>query len=193
MCGPGVAFECPAQQGLHLWEDAYFAETINPETGEPVAEAEEGELVLTSLTREAMPLIRYRTRDVTAFLPGDCPCGRTHRRLARIQGRTDDMFIIKGVNIFPMQIERALMAMPEVGTNYLILLDREGYTDRLTVRVEVTPEIFRGEVDELLKLQERITHALRTELLVTPRIELVEPGTIPRREGKAVRVVDERM
>jgi phenylacetate-CoA ligase len=193
MCGPGVAFECPAQQGLHLWEDAYFAEIINPETGEPVAEAEEGELVLTSLTREAMPLIRYRTRDVTAFLPGDCPCGRTHRRLARIQGRTDDMFIIKGVNIFPMQIERALMAMPEVGTNYLILLDREGYTDRLTVRVEVTPEIFRGEVDELLKLQERITHALRTELLVTPRIELVEPGTIPRREGKAVRVVDERM
>lgn len=193
MCGPGVAFECPAQQGLHLWEDAYFAEIINPETGEPVAEAEEGELVLTSLTREAMPLIRYRTRDVTAFLPGDCPCGRTHRRLARIQGRTNDMFIIKGVNIFPMQIERALMAMPEVGTNYLILLDREGYTDRLTVRVEVTPEIFRGEVDELLKLQERITHALRTELLVTPRIELVEPGTIPRREGKAVRVVDERM
>jgi len=192
MQGPGVAFECPEQQGLHLWEDSYIGEIIDPDTGDPLEEGAEGELVLTSLTREAMPLIRYRTRDVTSFLPGVCPCGRAHRRLARIQGRTDDMFIIRGVNVFPMQIERVLMSMPEVGTNYLIVLDREGYADRLTVKVEVTPRMFRGEVDELLALQERIAHALREETLVRPRVELVEPGTIPTREGKAVRVLDER-
>ncbi len=192
MCGPGVAFECPAQQGLHLWEDAYLVEIIDPRTDEPVAEGEEGELVLTSLTREAMPLLRYRTRDLTSLVPGPCPCGRTHRRLARMHGRTDDMFILKGVNIFPMQVERLLMSLPEVGTNYLILLDRDGYTDRMTVKVEVTPEVFGGAPGELLQLQQRIAHVLREELLVTPRVELVEPGSIPRREGKAVRVVDER-
>jgi len=192
MCGPGVAFECPAQQGIHLWEDSYLAEVIDPESGEPMEEGQEGELVLTSLTREAMPLIRYRTRDVTSFITGRCPCGRTHCRLARIHGRTDDMFIIRGVNIFPMQIERVLMAMPEVGRNYLIVLDRDGYADRLTVKVEVTPDFFRDEVHALLRLQDRISHALREEILVRPRVELVEPGSIPRREGKAVRVVDER-
>lgn len=192
MCGPGVAFECPAQQGLHLWEDAYFVEIIDPVTGEPVAEGQEGELVLTSLTREAMPLIRYRTRDLTSIVPGACPCGRTHRRLARMHGRTDDMFILKGCNIFPMQVERVLMSLPEVGSNYLILLSRDGYTDQMTVQVEITPEAFHGTPAELLALQHRIAHALREEILVTPKIELVEPGTIPRREGKAVRVVDER-
>lgn len=192
MCGPGVAFECPEQQGLHLWEDSYLGEIIVPETGKPAAEGETGELVLTSLTREAMPLIRYRTRDLTAFVPGTCPCGRTHRRLARIQGRTDDMFIIKGVNVFPMQIERVLMGMPEVGTNYMIVLDREGYADRMTVRVEVTAEAFRDDLAQLRALQERIAHAVREEILVTPRVELVEPGSLPRQEGKAVRVVDER-
>ncbi len=192
MCGPGVAFECPEQQGIHIWEDSYIAEIVDPESGEPVAEGDEGELVLTSLTREAMPLIRYRTRDVTSFVTELCACGRTHRRLTRIHGRTDDMFILRGVNIFPMQIERVLMSMPEVGHNYLIVLDRDGYSERLTVKVEVTPDLFRGEVDELLRLQERIAHALREEILVRPRVELVEPGSIPRREGKAVRVVDER-
>jgi phenylacetate-CoA ligase len=192
MCGPGVAFECPEQQGIHIWEDSYIAEIVDPESGEPVAEGDEGELVLTSLTREAMPLIRYRTRDVTSFVTELCACGRTHRRLTRIHGRTDDMLILRGVNIFPMQIERVLMSMPEVGHNYLIVLDRDGHSERLTVRVEVTPNLFHGEMDELLRLQERITHALRDEILVRPRVELVEPGSIPRREGKAVRVVDER-
>jgi len=192
MCGPGVAFECPEQRGLHLWEDAYHVEIVDPDSGEPVAEGEEGELVLTTLTREAMPLIRYRTRDLTALVPGLCNCGRTHRRLARVHGRTDDMLIVKGVNIFPMQIERVLMAMPEVGTNYVIVVDREGYSDRLTVKVEVTPEAFHGTPGELLARQQRLAHALREELLVTPRVELVEPGSIPRGEGKAVRVIDER-
>ncbi|MCJ7821907.1 MAG: AMP-binding protein, partial [Armatimonadetes bacterium] len=192
MQGPGVAFECPAQQGLHIWEDSYLVEIINPDTGEPVSDGEEGELVLTSLTREAMPLIRYRTRDLTSFVPGPCPCGRTHRRLSRIQGRSDDMFILRGVNIFPLQIERVLMSMPEVGHNYLIVLDREGYADRLTVRVELTPEAFQGDLAHLKSLQDRIADALREEILVRPRVELVEPGSLPRQEGKAVRVVDER-
>ena len=192
MCGPGVAFECPEQNGLHLWEDFVLAEIIDPDTGEPLEDGKEGELVLTSLTREAMPLIRYRTRDLTSFLPGECPCGRTHRRLSRFTGRTDDMFIIKGVNIFPQQIERVLMSVPEVGTNYVIVLDREGLVERLTVRVELVPEAFKGDLAQLRSVQDRITHALREETLVTPRVELVEPGGIPRREGKAVRVVDER-
>jgi len=192
MCGPGVAFECPEQQGLHVWEDAYFAELLDPETGEPVADGETGELVLTSLTREAMPLIRYRTRDVTSFVTDACPCGRTHRRLSRIQGRTDDMFIVKGVNVFPLQIERVLMSMPQVGTNYLIVIDRHGYADRLTVRVELTAEAFLGDLEQLQSLRESIADALRREILVRPRVELVEPGTIPRQEGKAVRVMDER-
>ncbi len=192
MQGPGVAFECPAQQGLHLWEDSYLVEVIDPETGEPRPDGEEGELVLTSLTREAMPLIRYRTRDLTSIISEPCPCGRTHRRLSRIQGRSDDMFIVRGVNIFPLQIERVLMSMPEVGRCYLIVIDREGYTDRLTVRVELTPGAFHGELAQLRGLQDRIAHALREEILVSPRVELVEPGTLPRQEGKAVRVVDER-
>ena len=192
MQGPGVAFECPEQQGLHIWEDSYIVEVINPDTGERVADGEEGELVLTSLTREAMPLIRYRTRDLTSIIPDPCPCGRTHRRLARIQGRSDDMFIVRGVNIFPLQIERVLMSLPEVGRNYLIVIDRDGYVDRLTVRVELTPDAFKGQLAQLRSLQDKIAHALREELLVTPRVELVEPGTLPRQEGKAIRVVDER-
>ena len=192
MCGPGVAFECPEQQGLHVWEDAYFAELLDPETGEPVADGETGELVLTSLTREAMPLIRYRTRDLTSLVTDACPCGRTHRRLSRIQGRTDDMFIVKGVNVFPLQIERVLMSMPQVGTNYLIVIDRHGYADRLTVRVELTAEAFLGDLEQLQSLRESIADTLRREILVRPRVELVEPGTIPRQEGKAVRVMDER-
>lgn len=192
MCGPGVAFECPEQQGLHVWEDAYYAEVLEPETGEPVEDGETGELVLTSLTREAMPLIRYRTRDLTSFAPAPCPCGRTHRRLSRIQGRTDDMLIVKGVNIFPLQIERVLMSMPQVGTNYLIVIDREGYTDRLTVRVELTADAFLGDLEQLQSLRAGIADALRQEILVRPRVELVEPGTIPRQESKAVRVIDKR-
>ena len=192
MQGPGVAFECPEQQGLHVWEDSYLAEIVDPETGEPVADGQEGELVLTTLTREAMPLLRYRTRDLSSFISEPCSCGRTHRRLSRIQGRADDMFIVRGVNIFPLQIERVLMSMPEVGHNYLIVIDRDGYVDRLTVRVELTAETFQGDLAQLRSLQERLTDALREEILVRPRVELVEPGTIPRQEGKAIRVVDER-
>lgn len=192
MCGPGVAFECPVQQGLHLWEDAYLGEVVDPESGEAVADGEQGELVLTSLTREAMPLIRYRTRDLTSIVPEPCPCGRAHRRLARIQGRTDDMFIVRGVNIFPIQVERVLMSLPQVGRNYVAVIDREGYAERLTVQVELTAEAFMGDLEQLQSLRERIANALREEILVRPRVELVEPGSIPRQEGKAVRVIDKR-
>ncbi|HUU55168.1 MAG TPA: phenylacetate--CoA ligase, partial [Armatimonadota bacterium] len=192
MQGPGVAFECAEQHGLHLWEDAYLAEIIDPETGDRVPDGQEGELVLTSLTREAMPLIRYRTRDLSSFISAPCACGRTHRRLTRIQGRADDMLIVRGVNIFPLQIERVLMSMPEVGHSYLIVIGRDGLVDRLTVRVELTPETFKGDLAHLRDIQDRLTDALREEILVRPRVELVEPGAIPRQEGKAVRVVDER-
>jgi phenylacetate-CoA ligase len=192
MSGPGVAFECPEQNGMHIWEDAFLVEVLNPTTLEPMPEGEEGELVLTTLDREAMPLIRYRTRDLTAILPGACPCGRTHKRIARIKGRSDDMFIIKGVNVFPMQVETLLMSVPEVGRNYRIILENEGPMDAMTVQVEVQHEFFRGDIKGLKALQQRITAALKGELLFTPKVALVEPDSLPKSEGKAVRVVDRR-
>jgi phenylacetate-CoA ligase len=190
--GPGVAFECPEQNGLHVWEDHFLMEVINPQTLESALPGEVGEVVLTNLSRRGMPVLRYRTRDLAAVEPGPCPCGRTHRRLSRIQGRTDDMLIIKGVNIFPMQIERVLMAMPEVDTNYLVELTRENFNDLMCVKVEVQQEFFREDLKYLKSLQKKITEALKSELLVTPRVELVEPQTLPRSEGKALRIVDLR-
>ncbi len=192
MNGPGVAFECQEQDGMHIWEDAYLAEIINPQTGEPVAEGEVGELVITTLCREGMPLIRYRTRDLTRFLPGECACGRAHRRLDRIVGRSDDMLIVKGVNIYPMQVEKTLMSMPEVGQNYLIVLERDGYLDQMRVKVEIKDEFFVEDMRELKQLQERIGAKLRDELLITPRVDLVESNSLPKSEGKAQRVQDLR-
>lgn len=192
MNGPGVAFECPEQNGMHIWEDAFLPEILDPVTLEPVPEGEVGELVLTTLTREGMPILRYRTRDLTRFLPGECPCGRVHRRIDRIVGRSDDMIIIKGVNIFPMQVERVLMAIPEVGQNYLIVLERQGYLDQFKVQVEVKSEFFVEDMRELKKLQNKITGLLRDELLVTPKVELVEARSLPCSEGKAQRVCDLR-
>ncbi|PTN36850.1 phenylacetate--CoA ligase family protein [Desulfonatronum sp. SC1] len=192
MNGPGVAFECPEQNGMHIWEDAFLPEIIDPVTLQPVSEGEVGELVLTTLTREGMPILRYRTRDLTRFLPGDCPCGRVHRRIDRIVGRSDDMIIIKGVNIFPMQVERVLMAIPEVGQNYLIVLERQGFLDQFKVQVEVKSEFFVEDMRELKKLQSKITDLLRDELLVTPKVELVEARSLPCSEGKALRVCDLR-
>ena len=150
MNGPGVAFECEHKAGLHLWEDYFLLEIINPETGEPVPDGETGELVLTSLNREAMPILRYRTRDITSIIPEPCQCGRTHRRLNRITGRSDDMLIIRGVNIFPQQIERVLMSFPQVGRNYVIVI--EGLDD-MTIKVELAPRGFDGQVEHLTALQ----------------------------------------
>ncbi|MCD6320494.1 MAG: phenylacetate--CoA ligase [Candidatus Desulfofervidaceae bacterium] len=187
--GPGVAFECPYKQGMHLWEDAYIVEIIDPETLEPVPEGEEGELVLTTLTREGMPILRYRTRDLTRIVPGKCPCGRTHKRIARITGRTDDMLIIKGVNIYPIQIERVLMDLPEVGSNYLIEVHKKETGDKLSIKVEVKNDFFYEDMRYLEKLRKKIGRKVREEILVTPKVELVEPNSLPRTEGKAKRVI----
>ncbi|RKY59942.1 MAG: phenylacetate--CoA ligase [Candidatus Latescibacterota bacterium] len=192
MNGPGVAFECPYKEGMHVWEDSYILEVIDPETLEPVPDGEEGELVLTTLRREAMPLLRYRTGDLAFVYPDPCPCGRTHRRISRIKGRTDDMFIIKGVNVFPMQVEQVLMAFPEVGNNYVIVLEKAGPMDEMVVRIEVREELLGGGIRKLEELKERVKRALREEILVTPKVEFVEPGGLPSGEGKAVRVIDRR-
>ncbi len=191
MSGPGVAFECQEQNGLHIWEDSYLFEIVDPETLQPVPEGEVGELVITTLDREAMPLIRYRTRDLTRVLPGECPCGRTHRRLDRLKGRSDDMFIVKGVNIFPMQIEKILMQFEEVGTNYLITIDTVGINDEIIIEVELG-NAFTDDYSKLQDLSRAMTRALRDEILVTPKVKLVGSGTLPQSDGKAVRVVDKR-
>jgi phenylacetate-CoA ligase len=177
---------------MHLWEDSYIVEIIDPETGEPVPEGTTGELVMTTINREGMPLLRYRTKDLTRIIPGSCPCGRNHIRIDRIQGRSDDMFIIKGVNIFPIQVEQVLMSIPEVGTNYRIVLKREKNVDEMIVQVEVTDKVFVEDMRELNRLKNKIQHELRSELLVTPIVELVEPNGLPRQEGKAVRLIDLR-
>ncbi len=192
MNGPGVAFECLEQSGMHIWEDAYLPEIIDPETGEHVAEGEMGELVITTLCREGMPLIRYRTKDLTRFVPGDCPCGRQHRRLDRIMGRSDDMIIIKGVNIYPMQVEKVLMGIPEVGQNYLIVLERDGFLDQMRVKVEVKDEFFVEDMRQLKHLQSRIASRLKDEILISTRVDLVENNSLPKSEGKAQRVLDLR-
>jgi phenylacetate-CoA ligase len=192
MNGPGVAFECPYQHGMHIWEDSFLVEIINPKTMQPVADGEEGELVMTALEREGMPLLRYRTKDLTRIIPLPCACGRTHRRIERIKGRTDDMLIIKGVNIFPMQIEKKLMDIAGVGTNFLIILERKEFNDSMVVKVEVDKKYFLGELKQLEMLRKKIVEELKTEILITPKVDLVEPDSIPKGEGKAIRVIDNR-
>jgi phenylacetate-CoA ligase len=190
MNGPGVAFECTEKKGMHVWEDSFLMEVIDPRTLKPVPEGEEGELVFTALTREGMPLIRYRTRDLASVYPDPCPCGRTHRRMSRIRGRSDDMLIVKGVNMFPMQIETVLMRFPEIGRNYQIILETRGHMDDLIIEVEILYPA--DDMREYERLQNRIAAAIHSEVLVTPRVNLVQPGAIQKTEGKAVRVVDRR-
>jgi len=192
MNGPGVAFECEAQAGMHIWEDHFFIEIIDPETMQPVPDGEEGELVMTTLMREGMPLLRYRTGDVTRIVAQPCSCGRSHKRIERIKGRTDDMMIIKGVNIFPVQVEKILMDIPGVGTNFLIILEREGYDDVMHIKVEVRRDLFTGNVKQLESLRRRIVEELKSDILITPKVELVEHDSLFRSEGKAVRVIDNR-
>lgn len=190
MCGPGVAFECPEQNGLHIWEDYYIVEIVDPQTLEPVPDGEVGELVLTTINREAMPLLRYRTRDLTRILPGECKCGRHHKRLDRMKGRSDDMMILKGVNIFPIQIENILMQFKELGTDYLITLTNLEANDEMTVEVELNE--FTDDYGFLQRLTKEITRQLKDEILITPRVKLVPKGSLPKQEGKAVRVKDLR-
>ncbi len=191
MCGPGVAFECKEQNGLHIWEDYYIVEIVDPVTLEPVPEGEVGEMVLTTINREAMPLLRYRTRDLTRILPGECPCGRHHKRLDRMKGRSDDMIILKGVNIFPIQIEQILMQFKELATDYLITLETLESNDEMTVEVELN-QMFTDDYGRLQGLTKEITRRLKDEILVTPRVRLVPKGTLPKSDGKAVRVKDLR-
>lgn len=191
MNGPGVAFECKEQNGMHFWEDCYLVEIVDPETLEPVPEGEIGELVLTTLDREMMPLIRYRTRDLTRIIPGKCPCGRTHIRIDRIKGRTDDMFIIKGVNVFPMQIEKTLMQYPQLGSNYLITLETKDNQDEMIVEAELN-DLCTDNYIQLESLRKEITRLLKDEILLTPKLKLVKKGSLPQSEGKAVRVKDLR-
>ena len=189
--GPGVAIECEEQEGLHLWADEFLWETIGPDTGEPTDPGERGELVFTMLTREAMPLIRYRTRDLARVDTEECACGRYHPRIMRVTGRSDDMLIIGGVNVFPSQVEDALMRIPGVGEWYEIIVDRD-ILDKLHVRVEVEPRVYDSPAFDPNVLQQTITDELRSVLTVFARVELLKPGTITRTEGKAKRVVDLR-
>ena len=190
--GPGVAFECQEQNGLHIWEDYFIVEIIDPVTLEPLPDGELGELVLTTINREGMPLLRYRTRDLTRIISGDCPCGRTHKRLARLQGRSDDMIILKGVNIFPIQIERILLKFKELSTDYLITLESQKNGDTMTIDVELS-HLFTDDYKRLQQLEKDITRQLKDEILITPKVRLVPKGTLQVSDDKkAVRVKDLR-
>ncbi len=190
--GPGVAVECLEQDGLHLAEDHFYAEIIDPATGEVLPDGEWGELVLTTLDREASPVVRYRTRDITRIIPGQCACGRTHRRIDRLHGRTDDMLIIRGVNVFPSQIENVMETFDAVSSWYQIELTTKNYLDVVTLKAEVNPGFDFDDMSAIEGLQRRIQAALKAALSVGVRVRLVEPHSIPRSEGKAKRVIDLR-
>jgi phenylacetate-CoA ligase len=190
--GPGVAVECPEQNGLHVWEDHFLFEVIDPDTGRQLPPGSFGELVVTSLTKQAMPLIRYRTRDITTILPEPCSCGRTHRKIARLVGRTDDMLVIRGVNVFPSQIEEVLLRIAHTEPQYQIIVERRGQLDELEIQVEVSGQFFSDEVRRLETLERQIRREIEDVLNIGVRIKLVEPKTIERSEGKAKRVIDRR-
>ncbi|HIV00502.1 MAG TPA: phenylacetate--CoA ligase [Candidatus Stercoripulliclostridium merdipullorum] len=190
--GPGVSGECSEKCGMHINEDHFYPEVLDPETFEPVPDGTYGELVLTTLTKEGMPVIRYRTKDITTLDHTPCKCGRTTVRMAKLRGRTDDMLIIRGVNVFPSQIEGVLMNMPEVGGQYEIVVTREGYMDKIEVKVEVADGSLLVDYDNLIKLREKIRHNLKTVLQLDAQVKLVEPLTLQRFEGKSKRVTDLR-
>jgi phenylacetate-CoA ligase len=190
--GPGVGIECFAQSGLHVFEDHFYPEVVDPASGQVLPDGAEGELVLTTLSKDAMPMIRYRTRDVTSLIPEPCACGRTIRRIRRIGRRSDDMFIIRGVNVFPSQVETALLAVEGTLPHYQIVLSREKGLDEMEVKVEVTPEVFSDQIRALEALQHKLEQSLDHTLGIRARVTLVGPRTIQRSEGKAKRVVDQR-
>lgn len=190
--GPGVSGECAARSGMHLQEDHFLVECLDPDTLEPVEDYSYGELVITALTREAMPMIRYRTRDIAALDPCPCPCGRTSRKMGRVVGRTDDMLIIRGVNVFPSQIEEALLAVEGAAPHYLIEVNRPHNLDEVTVKVEVRPEFFSDKMSEMQALRDRIDRKIQAYTGIHVTVEMVAPKTIERSAGKAVRVVDNR-
>ncbi len=189
--GPGVAFECSAQNGMHINEDHFIAEIINPKTGEVLPEGEKGELVFTCITKEAFPMIRYRTKDICVLTREKCSCGRTHVKMAKPMGRSDDMLIVKGVNVFPSQIEEVLLKKG-LTSNYQIIVDREKASDTIEIKVEMTPELFSDKINELSKIEKEINEALKSMIGISALVRIVEPKSIVRSEGKAVRVIDKR-
>jgi phenylacetate-CoA ligase len=192
LCGPGVSVECNEHHGLHIWEDHFLIETIDPKTGEVIPNGEEGELVFTSLTKTGLPILRYRTRDISVVENEKCACGRTHSRMMRVGGRSDDMLIIRGVNVFPSQIEYVIMSFPELATQYQIILDRPEALDVFTIKVELTEQTAQNTQVDLNGLKCRMMEKIHNVVGLSPMIELVKPGEIPRTEGKAKRVLDNR-
>jgi phenylacetate-CoA ligase len=190
--GPGVACECGEQQGLHIFEDYFLPEIIDPVTERPLAPGEQGELVVTTIDKEGLPVMRYRTRDITSITYEPCACGRTHARIEKVIGRTDDMLIIRGVNVFPSQIESVLMATGETEPHYLIIVDRVDNLDSIEVQIEVSDKLFSDEVRKLEDLRNKIVSDIYTVLGINVKVRLVEPHTIERSEGKAKRVIDKR-
>jgi phenylacetate-CoA ligase len=190
--GPGVATECAEQDGIHIFEDHFYPEIVDPRTGDPVPDGDEGELVITTLSKHAMPMIRYRTRDITAFLTEPCGCGRTIRRLRRIGRRSDDMFIIRGINVFPSQIEAALLDVEGTAPHYQVVLTRSRGLDEMEVQVEVTPDVFSDKVGALEELNRKLVHAIERTVGLRAKVRLVGPQAIARSEGKAKRLIDNR-
>jgi phenylacetate-CoA ligase len=191
LSGP-MFIECTEQTGFHVWSDLALVEVLDPETGETLGPGEKGELVITMLQKEALPMIRYRIGDISVMDEGPCPCGRTHPRIKRIQGRVDDMLIIRGINVFPSQVEHTLLSIPEVGQHFQIVVGRKGALDEMLVRVEVSKEAFSDKINDLMKIRRLVEHKLRNTLNVSVGVELVEPGSLPRFEGKSKRVIDRR-
>jgi phenylacetate-CoA ligase len=189
--GPGVAFECPERDGLHIWHDCFYVEIIDPKTGEQVSDGERGELVVTPLVKDAMPLLRYRTGDITFLMEDGCLC-RRGQKISRITGRSDDMLVIRGINVFPSQIEHVLLKIPEVGNQFMVYIDRINHLDEMTVEVEINREYFSGELADLARLQKKVVKELHDALELRTTVTLVEPGSLPRFEGKAKRVIDRR-
>jgi phenylacetate-CoA ligase len=192
LCGPGVSIECPQHNGLHIWEDNFIVETIDPDTGEVLNVGEEGELVFTALTKTGLPMLRYRTRDISKINSEKCECGRTHARMARVTGRSDDMLIIRGVNVFPSQIEFAVMCFSELATQYLIVLDRPGALDTFIVKVELSEQAAKNPQTDKNALKNDIQKRIHIVTGISADVEIVKLGELPRTEGKAKRVLDLR-
>lgn len=192
LCGPGVSVECSEHNGLHIWEDHFIIETIDPKTGDVLPAGEEGELVFTTLTKTGLPILRFRTRDISVIETERCDCGRSHSRMMRIRGRSDDMMIIRGVNVFPSQIEYAIMGLPELAAQYQIILERPDALDVFTIKAELTEKSVKSTPEEMAALKLRIKQKVNNITGLSPIIELVKPGELPRTEGKAKRVLDMR-
>lgn len=192
LCGPGVSIECEHHNGLHVWSDHFIVEVIDPDTRETLSPGEKGELVFTTLTKTGLPLLRYRTRDISVLEVDKCACGRTHSRMMRVMGRSDDMLVVRGINVFPSQVEFVLMQFPEMASYYQIVIDRPGALDELTIRAELTEEASRDKKLDIMQLQKRVEREFRNTLSLRALVKFVKPGEIPRSAGKAQRVLDLR-